>query len=137
MTRETAKKNLEIIKAYAEGKKIQMLSDSGTWEINDNPLFMDNCEYRIKPVKLDIEYVPWTVENCPLKCGDIILYKNNNNIQVLVTGTDFSEEVRERALVNGNWLSFKEILEDYVMTDGTPCGEKVDDCPVADDNDKE
>ena len=74
--------------------------------------------------KPESKYVPWTKENCPLKCGDVILYKNNN-IQVMVTGTDFSEEVREIVRVNGHWLSFHEIFEDYVMADGTPCGTEV------------
>ena len=123
MTRETAKKNLEIIKAFAEGKDIQMLEiDGTTWSDIKEPDFLVTRDYRIKP---ESKYVPWTKENCPLKCGDVILYKNNN-IQVMVTGTDFSEEVREIVRVNGNWLSFHEIFEDYVMADGTPCGMKVE-----------
>lgn len=125
MTREAAKKHIEVIKAFAEGKAIQGEDSDGEWIDCHEPSFSEFREYRIKHEQ---RYEPWTVFNFPLKCGDVILYKNNNNIQEMITGTDFSEEEEtESVRVNGSWLSLNEIFEDYVMLDGTPCGEKVEE----------
>lgn len=126
MTRETAKKNLEIIKAFAEGKDIQMLEiDGKTWSDIKEPYFTENRDYRIKPVKLDIEYVPWTVENCPLKCGDTLVLKNNPKRTLMVTGSVFSDYMLKNIALNGCWTSFEEIFDNFVMADGTPCGTEV------------
>ena len=51
MTREQAKKNLEIIKAFAEGKTVQFRNkEFPQWTDFDDPQFDSTCgEYRIKP----------------------------------------------------------------------------------------
>lgn len=134
MTRECAKKNIEVIKAFAEGNNIQMLEvDGTTWSDIKEPYFSETIDYRIKPKQ---EYEPWTTENCPLKCGDVLFDKFDNKFSKLVTGIDISEDSTEPVCVNGEWYPFQDIFDGFVMVDGTPCGEKVDDCPVADDNDK-
>lgn len=50
MNRETAKKFLPIITAFAEGKVIERKSPDGLWFVNDTPGFFNDPEnYRIKP----------------------------------------------------------------------------------------
>ena len=48
MTREEAKELLPIIKAFAEGKTIQLFTN-GIWEGAENPSFEKLSRYRIKP----------------------------------------------------------------------------------------
>ena len=48
MTREEAKEMLPIIKAFAEGKTIQLFTN-GIWEGAENPSFEELSRYRIKP----------------------------------------------------------------------------------------
>lgn len=51
MTREETKKCIEVMRAFLEGKEIQMYSHvSKKWEDNPNPSFQwGYCDYRIKP----------------------------------------------------------------------------------------
>lgn len=50
LTRERAKELLPIIKAYAEGKTIQMFDDENEWNDLNKPTFDgDPSSYRIKP----------------------------------------------------------------------------------------
>ena len=49
MTRESAKKNWEIIKAFAEGAEVQFLNADGEWFDSPTPSFFDHLDYRIKP----------------------------------------------------------------------------------------
>lgn len=123
MTKEEAKKNLELIKAFAQGKDIQMLEiDGKTWSDVGNPYFTENRDYRIKP---DPEYVPWTVENCPLKCGDVLVVKNDQKRTRMVTGTDYGSLFINNIELSGIWLNLDKVFKDFVMSDGTPCGTEV------------
>lgn len=55
MTRERAKELLPVIKAFAEGKIIQILGNNGQWfDLKDFPglnatFDSENCEFRLKP----------------------------------------------------------------------------------------
>ena len=50
MNRETAKKLLPIIMAFANGAAIQSRANKReAWYLNENPGWLDNVEYRIKP----------------------------------------------------------------------------------------
>ena len=64
MTREEARKAAEVMLAYADGKKIEFLSDDG-WTFAPNPSFSWNDEavfYRIKP---ETKYRPFKdAEEC-------------------------------------------------------------------------
>ena len=42
-------KHFEIIKALAEGKKIEFKDSFGNWIETDDPMFSFNTEYRVKP----------------------------------------------------------------------------------------
>ena len=54
MTRENAKALLPIIKAYAEGKVIQIINPSGEWIDNNEPLF--NCDYSFYRIKQKVKF---------------------------------------------------------------------------------
>ena len=49
MTQETAKENLEVIAAYANGETIQYLTDADKWTDLDDPKFYSGKKYRVKP----------------------------------------------------------------------------------------
>lgn len=135
MTRETAKNNLDIIKAFAEGKDIQMLEiDGKTWSDIKEPYFTEIRDYRIKP---ESKYVPWTKENCPLKCGDVVRYKNSvDKRTTIIDAIDLSDEndnvihfafdYTDCEYGINNWASLDYLFNCYVMADGTPCGMKVE-----------
>lgn len=67
MTRESAIKWAKEIKAFQEGKEIQMLWNDGKWRDNENPEFAINCEYRIKPANKSDIILDILNENAP-KC---------------------------------------------------------------------
>ena len=63
MTRENAKALLPIIKAYAEGKVIQIINPSGEWIDNNEPLF--NCDYSFYRIKQKVKFRPFAnAEEC-------------------------------------------------------------------------
>ena len=62
MTRETAKQNLEVIIAYANGETIQYSDSLGEWKDADSPSFVQQGRYRVKPKRLFALYNP--VSNC-------------------------------------------------------------------------
>jgi len=43
------RKHSEVIHAYADGQQVQLLCTNGEWKDVDNPGFLDDLEYRIKP----------------------------------------------------------------------------------------
>ena len=50
MTRKEVKQFLPIMRAFAEGKDIQLKLFNGEWEDLENPVFLGNAnDYRIKP----------------------------------------------------------------------------------------
>ena len=52
MTQETAKKHLEFITAFAKGETIQCLAFGKYWQDLDEPSFVADAEYRIKPKRV-------------------------------------------------------------------------------------
>ena len=58
MTRETAKENLEVITAFANGKTIQYLTDDYKWHDVNNPTFIKHGKYRLKPKRVFALYNP-------------------------------------------------------------------------------
>ena len=122
MTREEVKEMLPIIKAFAEGKTIQLFTN-GIWEDAKNPSFEELSRYRIKP---ESKYRPFkTQEECWLellkhqpfgwvKYGDSIC-SIQNIVSDNITITDY-EELYSFDLNN----SFKNLK----FTDNTPFGIK-------------
>ena len=63
ITRENAKELLPIIKAYSEGKDIELLNKKGEWDLITDPTFDDEpSKYRIK---IETKYRPFKdAEEC-------------------------------------------------------------------------
>ena len=123
MTRENAKALLPIIKAYAEGKVIQIINPSGEWIDNNEPLF--NCDYSFYRIKQKVKFRPFAnAEECwqemqkhqPfgwVKWNDV-----RYNIYV-VSSTSV-------CLINGNCenMDFAYAYQKLTFADGTPFGVK-------------
>src|SRR5574344_83532 len=67
-----------------------------------------NLAYLVERKK-EQKYIPWTVETCPLKCGDVVIRTSGNkHIEFLIQGIDKSEEVTygTRVQLNDDWTTF-------------------------------
>ena len=127
MTREEAKEMLPIIKAFAEGKTIQLFTN-GIWEGAENPSFEELSRYRIKP---EPKYRPFeTQEECwneMLKHQPFGWLKSIKKQEKVHIGRVF--EVKDFALIT---LSVNEginnnssyFFNEYTFADGTPFGIK-------------
>ena len=120
MKREEAKELLPIIKAFAEGKTIQLKSDTNIWVDIRNPNFnMKPSDYRIKP---EPKYRPFkNQEECWLemhKHPDFgwVKYKDSKSMyHIRVIGHGY-------ILIDGADLSFFEAFDKCEFFDGTPFG---------------
>ena len=71
---KTTKEKIEIMQAYERGEQIQINNSNNMWEDIDCPLFdWANCNYRVKPKKLDD-----AIES-NFKDGDILFVKSLNS----------------------------------------------------------
>lgn len=128
MTREDAKQLLPIIKAYAEGKEIEIFDETKRmWITAILPRFnCDSSSYRIKP---ESKYRPfknaeecWTemlkhqpfewVKMKDTESGYYILKGITNQVVIGLNETPFS---------------YKKGVEYYIFADGTPFGVKVEE----------
>ena len=55
MTREGYNKHKELIEAWSNGAEIQYHSEDKGWLTTENPRWIFNLEYRIKPTKIEFE----------------------------------------------------------------------------------
>ena len=123
MTREEAKELLPIIQAWAEGKTIQVQTDSKSWSDITKDLYPCNHPslYRIKP---EPKYRPFkSYEECwhemlkhqPfgwIKINDIKRLRNINSIDNCTID------------INNSILHFDTAFNIYKFADGTPFGIK-------------
>lgn len=122
MTREFAKENIDIIKAFGEGKTIQFYNiygSDGKWEdvdIDDLRFDHGTGRYRIKP-EPNGHYIPWTNENCPLHAGSVIKSKKGNELLITERLYLFTIKISDRC-----YISCEDLLEEGYTYDGKPCG---------------
>ena len=123
MTREEAKEMLPIIKAFAEGKTIQLFTN-GIWEGAENPSFEELSRYRIKP---EPKYRPFkSQEEC---WNEMLKHKPfgwvkeiSSKMLYLINGiSNMSIVIME------DTNSFKEAMNIYEFKDGTPFGVKEEE----------
>lgn len=128
MTREEACRFWPIIKAYSEGKEIE-LSDpcNGKWELIEEPEFTDRANlYRVKKEPV---YRPFEDAN---ECWEEMKnhepfgwIKNDVGIYCLICGT------RKDAILFSlnpiDALDFKNAFSRYVFADGAPFGIKEEE----------
>lgn len=102
-----------IVKAHAEGKKIQFREDkTNNWELTCDPRWDPECEYRIAP---EPKVRPWTMDEVPI--GRVAIHKTCK-AKALITGVG-----RDGRVYLGDWNGPPEVILDlWVMDDGSPCG---------------
>ena len=125
MNRNQAKELLPIIQAYSEGKAIEsrcIKGDKSLWYDDEDPSFDDDLEYRIKPEQ---KYLPFKdAEECwqemqkhqPFGWVKSTLFKD---LALVKRVTTLYVEI------NRDIIDYKDALEKFTFTDGTPFGVKV------------
>lgn len=128
MTRESAKKWLTTIAAYAEGETVQFKFKEGK-EWNDftfgEPKFDEKFDYRIKPTPT---YRPWKPEEVPVgalirtnsKTQEFIIMGRNSNVR-----SNGYVEISRVNVVLGGWQSFDSADCEYSLDHSKtwlPCG---------------
>ena len=130
MTREEAKEMLPIIRAWAEGKNIQFLSDGEWHDINQADFTCYPDKYRIKP---EPKYRPFkTQEECwneMLKHQPFGWLKSKKDGRYRSIGElSWSDELETVyiAFSTSEALSrsYDSMFEQYTFDDGTPFGIK-------------
>lgn len=131
MERDQAKELLPIIRAYSEGKAIQLQHIDGTWQDAKYLNLGRGLIYRIKP---EVKYRPfkdakecwaemqkhqpfgWVTFDCDTKRRNIssLLFRNT-------LGNKWIE------LSNGEWLSPYNMFKTMKFIDGTPFGVKEEE----------
>ena len=127
--------NYETKIAYNQGKQIQKRwSASSPWEDIPDPLWLDDFEYRVRPEEAwrpykdfdeflaDVEERFPSTRNRPEGTMPLIwVTPKQGKIYLLITRYDTYSGV---AFYTGAWKSFREMLNSYTFTDGTPFGKK-------------
>ena len=122
MTREEAKELLPIIKAFAEGKTIQLFTN-GIWEGAENPSFEELSRYRIKP---ESQYRPFeTQEECwneMLKHQPFGWIRNNDTQRLCNIGSIGRNKYG--VVIDNSILYFDLAFNTCNFVDGTPFGKR-------------
>jgi hypothetical protein len=115
MKRERAKDLLPIITAYAEGKVIEcrdaVRAKQGSWEIVDEPSWVDTIEYRIKPKP---RYIPFTFDDNLV--GRVVVTRGGG--KALIVG-----QIEGGVYVGAGLepITYMALLL-WTFLDGSPCG---------------
>lgn len=132
MRREEAKKNMDIISAFAEGKTIQYNTDTGSWQdLTENEglpmgtLAEEPNKFRIKPEPKfrsfkDAEEC-WTEMQKHQPFGWV---KDRNGSALVIENVDSRSFVE---VYGEGTCNFNEVFENYTFVDGTPFGIKVEE----------
>ena len=129
MTRENAKALLPIIKAFSEGKDIEMRSKNPHAQLNGwakmDEFIFGNFEYRLKP---EPKYRPFKdAEECwheMQKHKPFGWVKNRNGSKFVIENVDSRGFVE---VYGEGTCNFNEVFEDFTFVDGTPFGVKVEE----------
>lgn len=133
----TTKEKIEVMKAYAEGKKIEWKPKGcqgwDEWTFNEEPTWNWNeCDFRIKP---EPTYRPYkdtdemiedfkkrfNVEVPPYALPEIWVENKFSKVRRLITGF----RVISVDIYDSEW-SMNELFNRYTYLDGSPCGMKED-----------
>ena len=129
MTREQAKEMLPIIKAFAEGKTIQLFTN-GIWEGAENPSFEELSRFRIKP---EPQYRPFkSQEEC---WNEMLKHQPFGWVKSKVKGyfhliglVQWASELEDVMIIFATSeqlaRSSRSLFEDFIFADGTPFGIK-------------
>lgn len=128
MTRENAKQLLPIIKAYAEGKEIEILDKTKRmWITAILPNF--NCDSRYYRIKSEPKYRPFAnAEEC---WTEMLKHQPFGWVKMKDTESGYYilKGIANQVVIglNETPFSYKKVFEDYIFADGTPFGVKVEE----------
>lgn len=130
MDRERAKELLPIIKAFAEGKKIECsVKGEDDWSDKFYPTWKDGCDYRIK-IKQEPKYRPfkdadecWEEMQKHQPFGWII--GKSNHIRRIIESTGSNLTCSDNnVLIERGWITLERVFEKFTFADGTPFGKE-------------
>lgn len=128
MTREDAKQLLPIIKAYAEGKEIEIFDETKRmWITAILPLFnCDSSSYRIKP---EPKYRPFAnAEEC---WQEMLKHQPFGWVKMKDTESGYYilKGITNQVVIGLNEFpfSYKKVFEDYIFADSIPFGVKLEE----------
>lgn len=105
---------IAVIQAYEDGKVVQYEAYTGEWYSVKTPEWnFQKWSYRVKPEPEPPRYEPFGFED-DLVGKVVVIHKS----KYLITG----QSERKIHIVNGGFISYKELLESYKFLDGSPCG---------------
>lgn len=127
MDRKQVKEILPILVAFAEGKAIEsrcIKGDKSLWYDDEDPSFDDDFEYRIKP---EPNYRPFKdAEEC---WAEMLKHESFGWVKSILF-KDLALVQRVTTLyveINRDIIDYKDTLEKFTFTDGTPFGVKVEE----------
>jgi len=115
MNQKQAKELLPFITAFAEGKEIEWF-DGIKWVSLPNPNW-ENLYTPIVRIKPEPKYIPFTFEDAEFLIGKLIKDKHTNSIFIII-----GVNAVGIMITIDNYISFKNLLENYTFLDGSPCG---------------
>ena len=123
MNKQRARDLWPVIKAYAEGKKIQYWSTSRQdWCDCPLPAFTGEVKYRIKPEPF---YAPFsTQEEFNQLIGKPLINKDTGNGIVGISTSRDSSGSRVLWFFNGSGSTGTDLLLRFTFPDGTPVGKQ-------------
>ena len=127
MTREEVKEMLPVLQAFAEGKTIEsrcIKGDKSLWYDDEDPIFYDDFEYRIKPEQ---KYRPFKdAEEC---WQEMLKHKPFGWVKSTLF-KDFSLVKRVTTLyveINRDIIDYKDALEKFTFADDNNFGVKEEE----------
>ncbi len=125
MTREEAGRFWKVIKAYAEGKQIEIkdLYD-GRWKHAKNP----NFTYQVNSYRIKKEHVYRPFENANECWEEVVKHQPVGWIKSSTGILCNVLEIEQSGIVTKNSISgYATAINDFVFVDGTPFGVKKED----------
>lgn len=104
---------IAVIQAYEDGKTVQYEAYTGEWYSVKTPEWnFQKWRYRVKPEPEPPKYVPFSFEDDLV--GKVLI---EGGIEFLVIGKS-----ENGLFMNGLFYTFEELLENWKLKDGSPCG---------------
>lgn len=118
MRREDLNKHWDIVQKFKNGAEIQYNTiDSGIWIDIDNPNFLNEYDYRVKPQP---QLVPFDYSDAEQLIGRKVRLNNSKYMATITSCAEVSVGMGSRVEL------FEILLRDYTFTDGTPCGKTIE-----------
>jgi hypothetical protein len=116
MTRTQAKNLLPYIAAFAEGKRVDVLSGGNWLPVAENTEFLPGLTYRIAP---EPKFRPWTSEEVPM--GLCVRAKSLHAWKGII-----NQAIDDRVCLGVcPAISLADLFKSYEQLTGEPCGRQV------------